>query len=171
MCALFNNLIFDHTLDFCHRFRFSDAFAFCENGLDPHRISSFLSEFGENVLITGRPSSSALPSVLSASSTIKYTGVVHLMREKTGLKTTRYERIHSTSRPNGKRFPQQCVECRAYFPWHVPKKRVVKDVREMNQNMVFHCDTEGCSGTFEAQELEGYQPLAREPAHIFSKSV
>ena len=61
------------------RFKFSDAFAFSELGLDPQRVIPFINEFCMSVLITGHKSMTALPIILSSSSTSWYTRLVHLI--------------------------------------------------------------------------------------------
>lgn len=137
--------------------------AFSESNLDPHKISPFVNEFAMEVLITGRKSGDALPTVLRSSSTIKHTGIVHLERTGAGVKTTRFERLHPTSRPNGARFPLQCTKCNVYFSWKVPQATK----RRLNQTQSFKCSSKGCSGVFNVPRLEGYRPMLKDLEEIY----
>ena len=151
-----------------YRFRFSDAFAFSETGLDPHRITSFLNEFATNVLVTGHNSSVALPTALSSSSTAQFTGILHLRWVEAGVQMERFERLHPTTRPNGSRFPQQCPKCCAYRPWVIPPNHKKKN---NNKEVVFKCATKGCSGVFKVGRLKGYRSLPKDGAKIYSKKL
>jgi hypothetical protein len=149
------------------RFQFTDAFAFTESGLDPFRITPFLTEFATSTLITGHQSHAALPTAISSSSTAQFTGIVHFSKTEAGLEVRRYERLHHTTRPNSMRIPQQCPQCRAYRSWDITSARPKK----YNRDLVFGCITKGCSAVFKAPKLPGYRPLAREEAQIFSKLI
>lgn len=148
-----------------HSFQFSDTFAFSESGLDPHRITPFINEFAMNVLITGHESTVALPTALSSSSSLQFTGIVHFHRTVAGVQARKFERLHPTSRPNGHKFPQQCPGCRAYRPWVVTSKRSKKH----NRDLAFKCGTKGCSSVFTAPRLKGYRRFAKDRARIYSK--
>lgn len=124
-------------------------------------------EFATATLITGHRSAAALPLALSLSSTPQFTGIVHLSWTTAGLQVEHIERLHHTSRPNGKRLPQQCPECRAYRSWQVPSAKPKK----YNREVVLYCGTDGCSGIFRAPPLEGYRPLAGDVAKLFSKPI
>ena len=153
------------TLGSPRRFRFTDAFAFSEPGLDPHRITPFINEFAMNVLITGHDSAVALQPALNSSSSLQYTGIVHFNRTDAGVQVQRFERIHPTTRPNGLRFPQQCPTCRAYRPWVVTSKHS----KTLNSDVAFRCGTKGCLGVFKPPQLKGYHPQAKDRAEIFLK--
>lgn len=118
-----------------------------------------------NVLVTGHHSAATLPTTLSSSSTLQFTGIVHLKPEEEGVRVERFERLHPTSRPNGVKFPQQCPECRAYRPWVIPPLAKNK----YNKKQVFRCVTRGCPGVFKARRLKGYRELPGDYAKIYSK--
>ena len=147
------------------RFLFSDVFAFFEPHLDPRRVIPFINEFSMNVLITGHNSSVALPTALSSSSTIQFTGVVHLKRTTAGVQTERFESVHPTSRPNGAKFSPQCPVCYTYRPWVVPSSAH----KRYNKKQVFKCIKKGCPGIFKARCLKGYKPLKKDKAILYSK--
>ncbi|KAF9793518.1 hypothetical protein BJ322DRAFT_1103899 [Thelephora terrestris] len=148
-------------------FKFADTFAFSEADLDPYRITPFITEFVMNVLVTGRPSKDTVPTALSLSSTLHYTGVVHLQWTETGVEMERFERVHPTARPNGGRFPLQCKICHAYRPWVVPKATK----KRYNIKQVFKCGTKKCSGFLVVRRLKGYRPLPDRLDKIFAALI
>jgi hypothetical protein len=154
-------------LEWHSRFQFMDTFAFTESGLDPFRISPFLTEFATATLITGHRSDAALPTALSSSSTARFTGIVHFVKTEAGLEVRQYERLHHTTRPNGTRTPPQCPQCHAYRSWDIASARPKK----YNRDLFFRCLTKGCKAVFKAPKLPGYRPLAREEAQLFSKLI
>ncbi|KAF9790747.1 hypothetical protein BJ322DRAFT_1017394 [Thelephora terrestris] len=149
--------------DAVNRFKFCDAFAFSDHGLDPTRLNPFINEFATDILITGHQSAASLPLILSSSSTIRYTGILHLMQTETGVAMKHYQRFDPTSRPSGSRFPQQCSRCRAYRPWRVPSPAKKK----CNKSQMFKCKSKKCKGVFEVRRQKGYRPLPKDYAKIY----
>lgn len=138
-----------------HRFRFSDVFAFSEAGLDPQRIVPFINEFALDVLVTGRPTTTALPMILSNTSTGRYTGIVHLTPSTSGVVAEWFEWFHHSQRPNGQKLPIQCPRCRAYRSWVIPSKRP----KRYNENLEFRCITKGCTEVCRVRQLKEFIPL------------
>lgn len=141
-----------------HSFQFSDAFTFTESGLNPQKIVPFVNEFAMNVLITGHNTTTALPTILSTSSTGHYTGIIHLKPTATGIVAERFEWLHHTKRPNGARLPIQCPQCRSCRPWDIPSRRPKK----YNKILTFQCGTKKCSGVCRITPLKGYKMFVSE---------
>ena len=95
------------------RCQFSDAIAFSELGLSPQRTISFVNEFAFEVLVTGRPATSVLPSALHASMT-NFTRIVHIRPTEKGPVAEQFERLHHKYCPNEQKLPMQCPKCNAY---------------------------------------------------------
>lgn len=123
---------------------------------------SFVNELAMEVLVTGHKTKSILPKVVSSTSTVCVTGIVHFASKgEADVEVVSYEWNDPTSRPNGKNLPVQCPKCRHYRSWKVPRKP------PKTEELIIKCRTKDCSGVYLPPPLTGYKKVSKARAGLY----